>query len=189
MTDRRVWESRHEKRPPRAAPSAFVERHARTFDRDASPRALDLACGSGRHTRLLADLGFEVVALDFSRAALLQARSGGRTITAVEADATRLPLAPRSFDLVVQTCFLERAVLGNLLTLLRPGGLLVLETFAVAQFHATGHPRREFCLEPGEIEDLCGATGQDIEIIERETGDRGEPGSPRHLDAIAVRRP
>ena len=93
MNERQRWEERHDRAATRSVPSEFVERHARRVA-EARPgcRALDLACGTGRHSRLLAELGFHVVALDFARAALARARSEGRRIRPVQADASALPV-------------------------------------------------------------------------------------------------
>jgi len=51
-----------------ASPSPWVQRFATQVV--AGGRILDLACGSGRHTRYLAELGYQVEALDRDEAAL-----------------------------------------------------------------------------------------------------------------------
>jgi SAM-dependent methyltransferase len=43
----------------------------------ADHRALDLGCGSGADSRLLADHGFDVVGVDFSEVAVDKARAAG----------------------------------------------------------------------------------------------------------------
>jgi malonyl-CoA O-methyltransferase len=61
-------------------------------------RALDLACGSGRYVKLLAQGGArDLTAVDFSWAMLTRV-SGCRR---VQASMTRLPFAPAVFDVVV----------------------------------------------------------------------------------------
>ena len=190
MTDRTTWSERHERGAPASPPSPFVRERAQAIAAlSPHPRALDLACGAGRHARLLAELGFETIALDFALPALRRIRDREPRVLAVAADATRLPLAEDCFDLVVQTCFLDRALFPSLARLLRPGGVLVAETFARAQFEATGHPRREFCVEPGELARLCGPDGAGLEIVAVESTNRGDDHHPRHLDAVEARRP
>lgn len=190
MTDRSTWDRRHAAGPPTAPPSAFVERHARRLAAETAGRAaLDLACGAGRHARLLRSLGFRTVAVDFSTSALARAAPPGSGILAVTADAEHLPLRESRFDLIVQTCFLERELFPTLARLLRPGGLLVAETFSVTQHDATGHPRREFCLEPGELEQLCERPDVGLETVETGQTSRGPDGAARHLEAILARRP
>lgn len=68
-------------------------------------RALDLGCGSGADSILLADSGFEVTGVDFSAVALQKARSAAgsrRDVTFVEADLLELPesVVATRYDLV-----------------------------------------------------------------------------------------
>lgn len=190
MTDRKTWENRHAKAGSIAAPSPLVERHARhVADTLPGARALDLACGTGRHAALLSRLGFLTFAVDFSVQALTRVRASRSRIVRVAADAMHLPLAPGCFDLIVQTCFLERDLFPTLAHLLRPGGFLIAETFSVAQSETTGHPRREFCLRPGELRDLCERDGVGLKTIETAQQTEAPDGTPRFLDAIVARRP
>jgi 2-polyprenyl-3-methyl-5-hydroxy-6-metoxy-1,4-benzoquinol methylase len=102
-------------------------------------RALDLGCGSGVFAALLADFGWEVVAVDKSAAMLHAAKSYcssqlGERIAAVEFREMRieaLDLEAGSFDLVVCLSVLEyveddRTALESMATVLRPNGFLVL---------------------------------------------------------------
>ncbi len=147
-------------------------------------RALDVACGSGRHAILLAEHGFRTVAFDHAVAACRRLADDDARVCCVVADAARLPFRDTSFAMIVQTRFLDRAIVPDLLRLLVRGGLLVVETFLVAQHEATGHPRREFCLEPGELEALC--RGADVEVVEQREGLTREGHDAVHLAAIAV---
>jgi len=67
-------------------------------------RALDLGCGEGHNTRLLAHRGADMVALDVSQpfmsAAAAQEQSDPLGISYVLGDATRLPFPSKSFDVV-----------------------------------------------------------------------------------------
>jgi SAM-dependent methyltransferase len=68
-------------------------------------RALDLACGAGRHAVWLAEHGWHVTAVDFSEAALAQARGRGAEANVVVewvlADLSRYEPPLSSFDLVL----------------------------------------------------------------------------------------
>jgi SAM-dependent methyltransferase len=68
-------------------------------------RALDLACGEGRNSLWLAERGWRVTGVDFSRAALAKARAeaGARALDVewVEADVTEYRPEPGAFDAVV----------------------------------------------------------------------------------------
>lgn len=189
MTDRTTWDRRHAENAPLPAVSPFVARHARRhLGTGPGLCALDLACGSGRHAAFLSELGFRAIATDFSSEALrnLGARRTGALRVCAAAEA--LPFGPESFDLIVQTLFLERELLPHLGYLLRPGGLLIAETFTVAQFEATGHPRRAYCVEPGEFERLADSSLTPLELVDRSYRNDGDDDHPRHLGGIAARR-
>lgn len=191
MSARNTWESRHARSSQVAPPSEFVARSARASVKDRTagadpPLALDLAAGAGRHSVYLRALGYRVVALDFSRNALRTIAGEEPSVCCVQADALALPFDQPTFDLIVQTRFLERAIFGPLARLLRPGGHLLVETFGVGQHDRTGHPRREFCLEPGELGRLCRDAGLEV-LEETEPGDLAETSGPILEAAVAVR--
>src|SRR5438105_1699682 len=66
-----------------------------------SHRVLDMACGEGRISRLLASLGHRVVGIDASPAMVRFAAAHPAAPPAVLADATAMPFEERAFDLVV----------------------------------------------------------------------------------------
>ena len=103
---------------------------------DLAPgRALDLACGEGRHAVMLAGLGWDVTGVDFSEVAVAKARARaareGLDIQFVCADLVRYEPDPAAFDLVL-VVYLQipsaerRVVLAAAASALAPGGSLVL---------------------------------------------------------------
>lgn len=62
---------------------------------------LDLACGAGRHQRMLCDRGWWTVGLDLSPSLLRSARADDRTAPLVRADMRSLPFAAARFSMVV----------------------------------------------------------------------------------------
>jgi len=116
-------------------------------------QVLDVACGHGRHVHWLAAAGHRIMAVDRD-AALLAPLAGTATTLVADLEADPWPLPGRTFDAVVVTNYLWRALFPALKAAVAPGGLLIYETFA--QAHASlGRPRRpEFLLRPGELLDL-----------------------------------
>jgi ubiquinone/menaquinone biosynthesis C-methylase UbiE len=94
-------------------------------------RALDAACGTGRHNAYLASLGHTVIGVDSSAAMLERAREKVPDGEFVEADLHDLPLPDDHVDLVVCALALVHVpdlepVLAELVRVLRPGGDLVI---------------------------------------------------------------
>ena len=131
-----------------APPSDWVVRWTPLLPPEA--QVLDLACGHGRHARWLAAAGHAVTAVDRDPA-VLAPLAGVATTLQADLEADPWPLAGRRFDAVVVTNYLWRPLFPALKAAVGPGGLLIYETFALAQA-ALGRPRRpEFLLRPGEL--------------------------------------
>jgi SAM-dependent methyltransferase len=135
-------------------PSEWVLRFG--LEAPSHGRVLDLACGTGRHTRLFLDLGHPVLAVDQDTSWLADI-AGSQGLTIIEADleaaenSPPLGIAKAQFDVVVVTNYLHRPLLGWIAGAVSPGGILVYETFAVGNEHF-GHPRNpDFLLKSGEL--------------------------------------
>jgi SAM-dependent methyltransferase len=99
-------------------------------------RVLEIGCGRGGFSRYLAEHGADLVAADFSPAAVEMARRAldpHHRAEAIVADIEAIPFERDSFDLVLSLDTIEhvphptRAV-AELVRVLRPGGRLVLTT-------------------------------------------------------------
>lgn len=132
-------------------------------------RVLDLACGNGRHSILLAGLGFDVLGVDLKPDTLALARLSAIGLkenapqfleSDLEGPAWPLPSAIYGhWDGIIVTNYLYRPFLTLLPSLLNANGLLIYETFALgnAQFGKPASP--EFLLMPGELLQLAEQTG------------------------------
>jgi SAM-dependent methyltransferase len=121
----------------------------------ASGRALDLAAGLGGNALLLARLGWETHAVDISAEAMahlaaLAAQLGVVVDTEVR-DVVAEPPSPESFDVIVVSRFLDRALGGPIQSALKPGGLLFYQTFTREKAFPGGPSNPEFLLVPGEL--------------------------------------
>ncbi len=110
--------------------------------------ALDMPCGHGRHSLLLAMYGIDVLSADLDSAALtdtIQAakRQPCSSILALQLDAHRpLPFRESVFDLVVVVHFSVIDIVGIVTPLLKVGGHLILETFGAQGENWKGLPKR-----------------------------------------------
>jgi SAM-dependent methyltransferase len=133
---------------------------------------LDLACGWGRHSRLLASLGHHVLATDQDA----QALESLKTVTNITPHLADLenadwPFADQQFDAIVVTHYLWRPLWPQLLRSLKPQGVLIYETFAKGN-ETVGRPARDdFLLQPGELLQRCAA----LDIVAYQNGFLGAP--------------
>jgi SAM-dependent methyltransferase len=111
---------------------------------------LDVACGNGRHARLLARLGYEVDAVDRDPG-LFESKPGGVTLLGADIESGPWPYAGRSFDAIVVANYLHRPLLPVLVSSLAPGGILIYETFAQGNERFGKPSNPAFLLAPGEL--------------------------------------
>ncbi len=158
--DRRKWDARYQNWPvpDRLQPAAFLAECVRGLP---AGRALDLACGLGRNAIWLAQHGWQVDAVDVSlvglRRASRWARQLGQSVNWIAADLDEFEPAAAAYDLVLVFKFLERHRLPGLIErALKPGGLLVYETYTTEQFRQPDNRLRNpaFVLAPGELPTL-----------------------------------
>jgi tellurite methyltransferase len=117
--------------------------------------ALDVASGPGGNAVLLARLGFNVTAYDFSCVAIdklnAYARYHALPLCAQCRDVEKDPPAPKSFDVVVIAYFLDRQLTETLIAALRPGGLLFYQTFIRDYVNAVRPGSPAFRLKTNEL--------------------------------------
>ena len=135
---------------PDLPPSEWVQRWAPLIR--PGGEVLDVACGSGRHSRWLARLGFEVDAVDRDPALFADPPAGVRQLGA-DLEADPWPYPGRKWDGIVVTNYLHRPLLPILVAALEPGGILIYETFARGNERFGKPSNPAFLLAPGELLD------------------------------------
>ena len=147
---------------------------------------LDVACGSGRHTRYMTTLGLRVVAvdIDISRVTDLSAHEA---IEFIEADLENndWPFNEHCFDGIVVTNYLHRPHFPLLIDALEDNGVLIFDTFAIGneRFGRPGNP--DFLLQPGE---LLKAFSGALSVVAYEHGEVWEPEPAVRQRLCAVKR-
>lgn len=156
-------------------------------------RALDVACGTGRYSLWLAELGYEVDAVDISPVALERlaaaaaARGLAERIHIRRADLTTWRPPSAHYDLVLVSLYLERALLPALGAALRPRGLLLYTTFHTDLLRLPGEFNPAYLLQPGELL----LTFADWDLLAYEERRLPRTGGRRRdcLSSILVRKP
>ena len=142
-------------------PSSWVARFAPLIPKGGL--VLDLACGSGRHSQLLANLGYSVLAVDQDVAAIEALNSSFITPKCLNLEQDAWPLPESKFGGIVVTNYLYRPHLDRLPELLEESGILIYETFAQGngEFGKPSNPN--FLLKPGEL--LAFAARHSLKVI------------------------
>jgi len=135
--------------------------------------ALDVASGSGRNALWLAARGLTTVAIDRNASAVEEIRASARRLgLPLRADVVDLEtgdafLPAAAFDVIVVVHYLHRPLFPALRAALRPGGVLVYETFTRAQAERGRPTNPAFLLEPGELRHLAAP----LEVLFEREGD------------------
>ena len=155
-----------------SGPSAWVQSHAGLVK--PGGRVLDLAAGSGRHTRYFKGLGCKVTALDQDISGLQDLVEAGVEVLAIDLeDGSPWPLGAREFDGIVVTNYLHRPLFPPLAGTLAAGGVLIYETFGVGNERFGRPSNPNFLLRPGELEQLAAAHG--LQVLAYACGEVAEP--------------
>ena len=186
VADRERWNRRYSERyaergPGSGQPSRWLaEIEASLLPPYPGARALDLACGPGRNAIWLAEHGWSVDAWDLSDVALAMlayeredraSRGFPLDINTREIDLDAAIIPPDSYDLVLNILFLDRGLWPSMAAALRPGGLLVFQTFVEAPGGRVSEVSPAHLLQPGELRTAFEQLGLEI-VIYDEAGER-----------------
>lgn len=162
-------------------PSPWVVRWAPLVTRGP---VLDVASGPGRHAKLFAGRGLEVVAVDREAQVLPE---GIAFVKADLEDGKPWPFAGQRFGGIVVTNYLHRPLLPSIAQALAAEGVLIYETFMVGNERFGKPSNPDFLLRPGELlEAFCALTVVAFEqgtigraVVQRICAIRGDASSVR----------
>jgi SAM-dependent methyltransferase len=161
------------------APSAWVRRFLPLIRRGG--RALDLAAGGGRHTRLLLDMGFRVTAVDRDVEALLALAGPHCAAREVDLESGAAWPLGGGYDAIVVTNYLHRPLFPVIREALAARGVLIYETFAAGNERLGRPSNPDFLLQPGELLEAFA----DLTVIAVEQGEVADP-RPAVIQRIAA---
>jgi len=170
---------------PVGGPSPWLLSNASLAPRGA--RTLDVACGRGRHALLLAGAGYPVRAVDRDAAHVAWLGALARRLqlpldaAVVDLEAAGADLGTEEWELVLVFNYLHRALFPALVRSLKPGGVLLYETYTREQAKRGRPTNPDHLLEPGELPRLVAP----LEVVRQREGDY----EGRALASVAARRP
>lgn len=178
-------------------PNAFLMSKAHLLK--AGQKALSIADGEGRNSVFLAQLGLDVLAMDYSPAALAKARAlageRGVTVRFEQADLETWKWPVAEFDVVVaifiQFCPppLRARVFESMKRALKPGGLILMQGYRPEQLeYKTGGPSQIEQLYTRELleEAFADCGSVEIEEYDREVQEgAGHGGMSALIDLVA----
>lgn len=148
-----TWDEKYTKScDPTKFPSRFLVEQMGRLPRG---KALDLATGSGRNAIFLAMNGYEVDALDYSSVAVSQLQSfveqQSLAVTVKQEDLTAYQIPENTYDLIINFNYLERSLIPQMINGLKPGGMILFETYTIEQPRYGKPHNPDYLLKPNEL--------------------------------------
>jgi len=146
-----TWDERYA-----AGRFASAEPHRLLIDigRQLTPdRALDLACGTGRHAIFLAQNGWDVTAVDNSTVGVEIARARAAEaglkidLRAADLEKGEFEIEAGAYDLVCDFHYLQRDLFPAMKAGVRPGGIVI----STIHIYGEGEDHEGFLLKEGEL--------------------------------------
>jgi SAM-dependent methyltransferase len=163
--------------------------------RDLKPgAALDLACGAGRHSLVLAEHGWSVTAVDSSVVGidLLRNRAAERDLAidarVVDLERGEFKFEPDTYDLICDFYYLQRELFPSIRTSIKPGGVLLAAIHFADDASRDDPSHHPYMLDAGELRTYF----RDWEIIHyHETHDTDTDAGQHHKRTaeLIARRP
>ena len=163
-------------------PSTWVKRFAPLIPKEGA--VLDLACGSGRHSCLLAELGHKVFAVDQDVSQLTALNNPLINPQNFDLEQATWPLGDLQLAGIVVTNYLYRPHIDQLPAMLEKEGVLIYETFALGNGDFGKPSNPNFLLNPGEL--LAFAARHDLKVVAYEDiyVDQPKPAMVQRLCAV-----
>ena len=145
---------------------------------------LDLACGSGRHSELIAGQGHKVLAVDQDVAAIELIQHPLITSSCLDLEGADWPIKDAEFSAIVVTNYLYRPHLDQLPKMLQMGGVLIYETFAQGNGDFGKPSNPNFLLNTGELLAFAARHGLKVLAYEDIYVDQPKPAMVQRLCAV-----
>ncbi len=164
-------------------PRPFLVEHARLLPLEGL--ALDIAMGLGGNSGFLIESGLRVIGIDISATAVRTAKTRLPGLMAIIADLTEYPLPSLNFDVIVNFFYLQRDLWGEYRRILKPGGLLIMQTMTQEMLQEQADIDPAYLLAPGELRTAF----QTWDILDYQEGwEENHRGHRRAVAGLAARK-
>jgi SAM-dependent methyltransferase len=146
------WDNRYktdERHASHRGPREFLVEHADCLPK--SGYALDVAMGLGDNAGFLIERGLDVIGVDISSVAVIQAKRRWPELNAILADLTGFYLPVRYFDVILNFYYLQRELWQEYRRALKPHGILFMEVLTSEMIKIKPEIDPSFLVEPGEL--------------------------------------
>lgn len=125
------------------SPAQFLAENYQYIPYEGS--VLDMGMGEGRNAVFLAQKGYKVTGVDISSVAVKKAyllsQEFGVKIKGVVASLKDYKIAPNSYDAIICFYYVDKSLLDNIKSWLRPGGILIYEAHTIREREKSNRKR------------------------------------------------
>ncbi|MBE7636551.1 methyltransferase domain-containing protein [Sneathiella sp. P13V-1] len=113
--------------------------------------ALDVAAGKGRHSIFLSNLGLDVVAVDINTSHLDLLPQKNINVVGADLEGEAWPFHLEVYDVILGVNYLHRPLFPAIRNSLKPGGIVIWDTFAIGNGKYGRPSNPNFLLSEGEL--------------------------------------
>jgi tellurite methyltransferase len=148
--------------------------------------ALDIAMGLGGNAGFLIERGLRVIGVDVSEVGVRRAKARWPSLMGAVLDLGQYHWPPCAFDVILNFYYCQRALWPQYRAMLKPGGVLIMETLTIETLRARPDYNPDFLLQPGELRHAF--SEWDVLVYREgwiELGDH----APRAVASVVAKRP
>ncbi len=112
---------------------------------------LDIAMGLGGNAGFLIERGLRVIGVDVSEVGVRRAKARWPSLLGAVIDLRRYHWPPCSFDVILNFYYCQRDLWPLYRSMLKPGGVLFMETLTIETLRTRPDYDPEYLLQPGEL--------------------------------------